>query len=398
MIKKLRIKFICVTMAIVTVLMCVIFGLVIHFTAQALESESIQMLRTAASEPEQVGRPGEVQMPCFSVRLTPWGLQVVKSGGFDLSDEELVAAIVEAAQMDREDIGVLVDYNLRYYRSSAVGGQTIVFADISSEQAALRTLTINCLLIGIVGFLAFLAVSFLLAGWMVKPVEAAWLEQRQFVADASHELKTPLTVIMTNAELLQSPDYDESQRAQFSRSILAMSQQMRSLVENLLDLARVDNGAAKAAFAPLNLSQLAEDELLPWEPVYFEQGLTLDSRIQENITVTGSERHLRQVLTILLDNARKYSAPEGNIQLELKRQGGSALLSVSNPGDPISREDLTNIFKRFYRVDKVRSTGGGYGLGLPIAQQIVRQHGGKIWAESRQGVNSFFVQIPVSHG
>ena len=260
--------------------------------------------------------------------------------------------------------------------------------DISGEQTAMQNLTLTCIGIGMLSVGAFWALSILLARWAVRPVERAWAEQRQFVADASHELKTPLTVILTNAELMQTePD------PQYARSVLTMSHRMRSLVESLLELARVDNGAVRAAFEDTDLSALVEDELLPFEPVYFERGLELDCDTEANLRVTGSPRHLRQVLAVLLDNAMNHS-PEGSaVRVRLRQQGGWALLTVANPGD-LTKEDCRNIFLRFYRVDAARS-GGGYGLGLPIAKGIVQDHGGKIWAESRDGTVTFFVQLPL---
>ena len=260
----------------------------------------------------------------------------------------------------------------------------------------MRSLTDTCILIGVLGFAVFLGLSFLLARWAVKPVETAWNQQRQFVADASHELKTPLTVILTNAELLQEPEYDEQARSRFVDSIMTMSHQMRGLVESLLELARVDNGGQNMVFSRLNFSELVSDALLPFEPVYFEKGLTLESNVEENLFVRGSQQHLKQVADILLDNASKYAFADSTVRVILRRQGSHCLLSVASAGDTISKEDLKNIFKRFYRMDKARSMNHSYGLGLSIADSIVGKHGGKIWAESADGVNTFFVQLPAA--
>lgn len=142
------------------------------------------------------------------------------------------------------------------------------------------------------------------------------------------------------------------------------------------------------------MSGLVEDDLLLFEPLYFERELVLSASVEENIKIKGSASHLRQVLDILLDNAMKYSAPQGEVRLELKRQGNGCLLSVASPGDAISQQDLKNIFKRFYRLDKARSRDGSYGLGLSIAQGIVLEHGGRIWAESENGINTFCVHLP----
>lgn len=389
MIRTLRLKFIAVTMAVVTVLLGVIFGLVIHFTGANLREESIRFLRAAAEAPLKPGRPGQVQLPCFIIRVNPWGQSIQSSGGFDLSDEVMLTDIVSLAASSEAELGVLEDYSLRYLRTRSPGELTLVFADISGEQRTMGNLRLTCAVIGLLSVAALFGISVLLARWAVRPVEQAWAEQRQFVADASHELKTPLTVILTNAELMQTdPD------PQYARSVLTMSQRMRTLVESLLELARVDGGAVRAAFEDTDLSALLEDELLPFEPLFFERGLTLDSRIEGGIRVTGSPRHLRQVVSILLDNAMKY-APEGStVEVSLTRQGSSALLTASNPAPPMSREECQSIFRRFYRSDPARS-GGGYGLGLPIARGIVTDHGGKIQAESREGRLVFSVLIPL---
>lgn len=389
MIRTLRLKFIAVTMAVVTVLLCVIFGLVIRFTAANLQAESIRFLHSAAESPRQPGLPGQVQHPCFIVRVNLWGHSIQSSGGFDLSDETMLTDIVTLAASAEADVGLLEDYNLRYLRAEGPGELTLVFTDISGERITLRNLRLTCAAIGILSIAVFWGMSVLLARWAVKPVEQAWAEQRQFVADASHELKTPLTVILTNAELLQTdPD------PRYARSVLTMSRRMRTLVESLLELARVDGGAVRASFEDTDLSALIEDELLPFEPVYFERGLTLDSRIEAGIRVTGSPRHLRQAVSILLDNAMKYAPGGSTVELRLTRQGGSALLTAANPAPPMSREECQSIFRRFYRSDPARS-GGGYGLGLPIARGIIADHGGRIWAESREGLLVFSVQIPL---
>ena len=388
MIRSLRRKFIAMTMAVFTALLCVIFGLVIHFTGQNLQTESVRFLRSAAADPLQPGPPGQVRQPCFIIRANPWGQSIQSTGGFDLSDEQMLSDIVALAASAPEPLGVLDQYDLRYFRSQSPTELTLVFMDISAERAALRNLRLTCVGIGLLALGLFWAVSFLLARWAVRPVERAWEEQRQFVSDASHELKTPLTVILTSAELMQTdPD------PQHPRSILAMSRRMRELVESLLELARVDNGAVRAAFGELDLSALVADELLPFEPLYFECGLTLESQLEEGLHISGSDRHLRQVLTILLDNALRYSPENAAVRVALARQGSSALLTVTNPGQ-LTKEQCRSIFRRFYRADPAR-TAGGSGLGLAIAQGIVADHGGKIWADSREEAVTLSVSLPL---
>ena len=242
----------------------------------------------------------------------------------------------------------------------------------------------------------FLAIAIALSHWVIRPVAQAWEQQKQFVADASHELKTPLSIILANAELLQGEDTQEAERQQYATSILTTSRQMRSLVENLLEMARVDSGAVRLQFEKLDFSQLVRDAVLSFQLLYEEKQMVLTSRIQEELFLSGSEQHLFQVLDVLLDNALKYAAPETTVTVTLRRVGCYCLLSVSNLSQPLSPEELKNIFKRFYRADKARSRNGSYGLGLPIAEAIVSAHKGKIWAQAKKDGNTFCVQLPLN--
>lgn len=403
MLKKLRVKFVCINMMIVTILLVVIFGLVLYFTEQNLEAQSISMMHEIALDPIQgeweVGEDSHVRLPYFALQIGARGeILAISANVFDTSNTELIEILISIALNSRKETGVIPEYNLRYYCSVSPTGTNIVFVDISSERSTLQALLQSCILIGVVSFVALLFVSILLARWAIKPVEQAWKQQRQFVSDASHELKTPLTVILTNAEMLQDPACNAENKRQFSNSILIMAKQMRGLVEGLLELARVDNGAVQTAFTPVDLSRLVTESLLPFEPLFFEQDLCLRSEIQGRITLKGSERHLRQVVDILLDNAQKYSSPRGETVVQLKRYGRSqCILTVANQGEPIPQSELKNIFKRFYRVDQARSMNQSYGLGLSIAETIVRDHHGKIWATSNHGYNAFHIQLPL-HG
>lgn len=404
MLKKLRVKFVCINMLIVTLLLVVIFSLVLYFTKENLEAESVSMMHEIALNPVQrtweVGEDNHVRLPYFALQISKNGEILATSGNaFDMSDAALMEFLLNTARNARKQTGVISDYNLRYYCAVSSNGTNLVFVDISSERSTLQSLVKSCGLIGIISFVAFLFVSILLARWAIQPVEAAWKQQKQFVSDASHELKTPLTVILTNAEMLQDPDCGMESKEKFSDNILTMAEQMQGLVEGLLELARVDNGAVQTAFAQVDLSQLVSESILPFEPLFFEQELTLQSKIQEHIMLKGSERHLRQVVDILLDNARKYASPQGETLVQLQRSGRSqCLLTISNQGEPIPQTELRNIFKRFYRVDPARRMNHSYGLGLSIAEGIVRDHHGKIWAASAGGYNTFYVQLPLHSG
>ena len=400
MLKRLRIQFIAVIMVLVTVMLCLIFGMVYHFTKSGMESESIRMMQVIAGDPGQPNRPDKpsdkVRLPFFVLRIGRGGEIIPEgSGYYDLSDKTFLQSLTEAVLAREEQTGVLETYKLRFYRSVTPMGQNIVFADMSNELATLSSLIKTCVFIGILCFAAFFGISIALAFWMVRPVEKAWKQQRQFVADASHELKTPLTVIISNAELLQLPEYDGENKACFAGRILTMSLQMRSLVERLLELARADSGQAQATHTRFDFSALVEYAVLPFEPLFFEKELELVTEIGADITVNGSEQQLQQVLDILLDNAQKYAPSPGRVQLRLgHRDRHHCLLSVSNACAPMGKEELQDLFKRFYRVDKARSRDGSFGLGLSIAESIVTEHRGRIWAQWQDGYITFVVELP----
>lgn len=398
---KLRCKFIVIIMSIVTVMLCVIMSMIYYFTKKNLENDSIHMMKNIADNPFLLRLPNEMpeemRLPYFTLQLGRRGNLIATGGGYyDLSDETFLKNLIAATFSAEGSVGIIEEYNLRFFRKGAAPNQILVYADISSELTTLNNLLRNCIFIGIACFLAFLCISFLLAKWAVKPVEKAWQQQRQFLADASHELKTPLTVIMTNAELLQNTDYDETSHSAFSSNILVMSRQMRDLVEQMLELARTDRVQSDTVFCSFDFSRLVSDAALPFEPVFFEKGLTLHTAVTENIRINGNPSELRQVLDILLDNAQKYSRENGTTRMTLQGRGkGHCLLTVANEGEAIPLSDLNRLFKRFYRADQARSRTGSFGLGLSIAESIVKRHKGKIWAESKNGFNMFYVELRI---
>lgn len=415
MIRKLRVRFVSIMMVIVCTMLIIIFGLVVHRTHSRIREDGLRMMENAAYAPmgtlsdrnpkrKDENKTMNILLPFFRVLIDADGKIVDMDGDYyDLTQEgseAVLEELVSAVTASEEKVGDLRDYNLRYYRSGARkwDGQIIIFMDISSEIATMQNLYRTCVIIGLGSFASFLVISIFFARWAVRPVEEAWAQQRQFVSDASHELKTPLTVILTDAEMLKSPRFDEAHKAQFVENILTMSNQMRGLVESLLQLARVDSGAIqKMPLQTIDLSGLVSDELLTFDALFFEKGLTLAEDITDGITIHGSPQHLKQVVEILLDNAQKYASPQGTVQVTLQKSGAHhCLLSVSDPGDPIRPEDLKKIFQRFYRIDEARAMNHSYGLGLSIAENIVKNHKGRIWAESAEGINTFRVELPMA--
>ena len=401
MIKKLRIKFVCYIMLIVTILLILSLTVLVSYIQKSMVSERYSVLHRIAEDPERKFRPSTVDQtdfyPPYFILMRDEDGNLLSSGDslFDLSEKEVLEKLYEQALDIGELEGIVEEYDLRFVRMETPWGPKLVFADMSGERGMTRHLVKDSILVGLGALAIFTGVSLLLSIWAIKPVDEAWRQQKQFVSDASHELKTPLTVIMANAELLQQPGYSDEQRRGFSESILSMSRQMRQLVESLLDLARLDSlRETESLVSETDLSSLVEDCILPFEPLYFERGLLLETEVEPGIRVQGNDRVLRQCVDILLDNARKYSDP-GTVHVRLRKSGRQAELTVANPSPELSREECRNIFKRFYRRDTARTAAGSYGLGLSIAEGIVERHKGKISCGWENGEICFTVLIPL---
>lgn len=399
MLKSLRKRFICINMTIIAIMLVVIFGLVFHFTKTNLNQQSDSMLQRLSQSmkiPSNENR--DITLPYFVLDINVWGeIKVIGNTHYDLSDAEFIEDLLQKVNAAKVNVGMLNDYKLKYKMQTNPMGTRIVFLDVSGNQQALTALLETSIFIGLLALAIFTFISILLARWAVKPVDLAWKQQKQFVSDASHELKTPLTVIINNAELLQSEECDTESRIQYSENILSGSRQMRDLVNGMLELARADNGQIKNTFCNVDLSQTVTEGTLGFEVLFFEQDLILQSDIEPGICVTGSSQHLRQLIDILLDNAQKYS-DKGIVDVQLRKQSkNQCLLTVSNPGTPIPKDELIKIFQRFYRSDTARTSSGSFGLGLSIAKRIAEEHGGQIWADSNETGNRFSVLLPCHH-
>lgn len=396
MIKKLRKRFVIINMAIITGMLLVIFGLVIHFTNRDLDTQSDAMLQNLAQSALDPSNPKrDIPLPYFTLTFNTRG-EVMATGktNLDITNPKFINRLmVEIAEINRHS-GYIEEYDLKYTVVTSQTLQVVAFLDVSSHRSTMFSLINSSLITAATALAVFTFISILLARWTVRPVEQAWNQQKQFISDASHELKTPLTVIMSNAELLHSSESADESLLQYSGNILSSSGQMRHLIEGMLELARADNGQMQTNFETVNFSKLVSDSVLPFEPVFFENDMMLQYSIAPDIQVKGSSQYLRQLTDILLDNAQKYSAP-GMVALHLTRQAqNTCLLSVANPGNPIPEAELKAIFQRFYRTDSARTNTGSFGLGLSIAQRITEEHGGKIWAESNETGNCFFVLFP----
>lgn len=287
----------------------------------------------------------------------------------------------------------------RYIIKHTNNTDTLVMLDMQYEIDVIRRLMFGFIITGGISVLVFFVISVFLSKWTTDPVAKAWKEQKDFIADASHELKTPLTVIDANLDVITSNPYQTVfEQQHWIENIKEETKSMSELVADLLYIAKAD--ANKDEFIPkrFNLSETITGAALSFESLAFEKEKTLKSSIEENIMYTGDERSIKQLVGILLDNAISYSSEHGCIYLQLvsdKHKNGRIHLIVSNDGEPISKEDKLRIFERFYRSDKSRArVSGGSGLGLSIAKAIVDKHKGKISVHSGNGeLTSFIVTL-----
>ncbi len=273
--------------------------------------------------------------------------------------------------------------NLAYYAQDKSYGKLIVFTDATAEIRQNNNLLLITSIIGISSVLLFFLLSIALSFWLIRPVKETFDKQKQFISNASHELKTPLAVISANTDVLEA-EIGENKWLGYIRS---ESVRMSELVNELLYLARIDDKTGKKlSMSKFDLSEAVLTTALPFESRMFEEGKNFDADVDENIFCEGDISAIKHVLTILIDNAIKYSGEKADISVSLKQHGNKKLLSVFNTGTGIKKEKLDKVFERFYREDEARnSKSGGYGLGLAIASEVVARHHGTIKCESEYG-------------
>ena len=397
MIRKLRWKVVAITMLMVTAVLLAVFAGVYFNARSALRQNTEHQLQLALQQGvSDLFRPGQNEgtLPCFVAEVYSTGTIRVSGSNYYRLDESALRQIVSDCLAQKQDAGILKSYHLRYLRTVTPLSLRIAFADNYPEQATLRSLVRTCLVIGLASLAVLLVFCYLLSGLITRPVETAWAAQQRFLSDASHELKTPLTVILSSAELLNEHVPPNSREGTYVDNIRTESARMRALVEDMLTLSRTESGTA-SVFRDVDLSDLAAGAVLRFEPVAYEAGRYLHDEIAPGLTVSGDEKALVQLVGVLLDNGIKY-APKGSfVHLRLQPQDRKAVLTVENGGEPIPPEHLPHLFDRFYRADASRSDHGSFGLGLSIAQAIARDHGGDIRAESDERSTRMIVTLPL---
>ena len=394
MLKRLRRKFCAITLLLVGLVLVAALGSTFVSAANTQGEITRSMLEKSLdmgfAQPPTLGA-GENADRAFVVTLdvSDAGVVLSRSGAAIEVSSDQMAGIIAKALQSPSDSGHSEKLHVAWMKRQTDSGFTLALCDTTSRDGAIaRQLGMDVAIF--VGAMAALAVVVrILSKWALSPVEHAWDQQRRFISDASHELKTPLAVICANSQILQRDASIPEGSRRWVESTAEEADHMKGLVKDLLTLARADEAAAGTTEDALrhdevDLSSIVDEAALEFDAVAFERGCSIDSRVAGNIVVRGDADQLGRVIRTLLDNATKYAERNSPVRVRLTQANGHAQLTVTNRGPMIKPEDLGHLFDRFYRTDKARSRQetGGYGLGLAIAKSTVEAHGGKIWATS----------------
>lgn len=307
----------------------------------------------------------------------------------DVSDEEIKSIAQEILKSNDSKSGINIR-NLYFnnYSYSFKGHNSLTILDNSFVKEKLQSLIKTSIFIFALLEIVIIVVSIKITSWIIKPVIETFNKQKQFIADASHELKTPIAVIMANSEALEK----EPNEKKWLNNIKSESERMNELITNLLDLAKLENGKNKEIYNVEDLSKIAEMSVLTFESLMFENKIKFEYNIQKDLKLKCNSVQIKQLIAILLDNAIKHSEENGEINVFLGKQKNDIVLSVSNKGKEIPKEIRDKIFERFYRADESRNRESNrYGLGLAIAKNIVINHNGKISVDCVGGYTTFKV-------
>lgn len=394
MIQKLHHKFVKVNLMlaalvlfIACVIACVVYGYVLktatyHALEQAMINDDVTMI-DVYENPSYLIKIRYVPVAVMLVNNDGTIKEVMIDKGANISNDVMEKSAKKIVKQNSPN-GTVSEFSLRYICKKQDDGFKIAVVNINFEYKSMRNLMLLLFIIWIFCMIAFWLISRSLFKEALAPVQDAWNKQRRFVADASHELKTPLTVMLANfSVLLSHPNdtIDEQRKWLINSRDEALN--MQKLVESLLILARSDAAIDLPEMKSVHLSDLLLNSALSFEAVAFEKDIKMNTQIAPNIYVKGDEQSLKQLISILLDNAVKYAGKNGEINVKLfKYDVKYIIMQVQNTGQPIPSHELPHVFERFYRGEQMRSEVSGHGLGLAIAYKIVQIHNGKITAQS----------------
>ena len=413
MFKKLRNNMLLFNMVTLTIVILTAFSLIYFITYSNLERENTRRLESMSNmglPPDRVRVREVIKIPeRFSANNTNSFFIYVKNNELEYIDsflefdEDVYRKALEKIG-DKDNGKISLEGKRWEFLSSQmhIRGEEetytrIVFIDVSDSVKVLRDLLITLISIGIVVLLILLFISYRFSIRAVCPIEEGYNKQKQFVADASHELRTPIAIIGANVDAIETNRENtvESQQEWF-KYIHTELERTNKLINDLLYLAKTEdmNSSNNLVF---DLSLLSETACTSMEAILYENEISFKKNIDKDILIFADQEKIKQVIYILLDNARKYTNKNGLVTFSLSHENEYAIIKITNTGDGITTEELPKIFDRFYRPDSSRSQEtGGFGLGLSIAKEIVERSGGKISVESTKENTSFSVQLKIT--
>lgn len=315
---------------------------------------------------------------------------MVLSNSLKKTTDKDILSMTQELQKSEKRFGSIDDY-IYVVRTLRSGNTVYIFVDNKEALQNSKQFFIVSIFIFLLSVIVFTIISYYLSRWMIKPSEKAIKNQKIFVANISHDLKTPITIIRANADLIEN----EVKNKKSIKYIKQETEKLNHLVNEMLTLTRIDNTISKENFKSFNFGDSLFDVVLPFESIAYEKGIRFNINIDEVTDYFGDESNIQKLAEILIDNAMSYTAKGGIVDVDAYENSKAVTLSVTNTGEPISDEKKVEIFDRFYRASKSReSTGNHYGLGLSIANTIVKKHNGKIIIESKNGKNTFTVTLP----
>lgn len=324
-----------------------------------------------------------------SVVLKNKNIMVLSNSLKETTDKDILS-MTQKLQKSGKRFGSIDDY-IYLVRILKSGNTVYIFVNNKEALQNSKQFFIVSIFIFLLSVIVFTIISYYLSRWMIKPSEKAIKNQKIFVANISHDLKTPITIIRANADLIEN----EVKNKKSIKYIQQETEKLNHLVNEMLTLTRIDNTISKENFKSFNFGDSLFDVVLPFESIAYEKGIRFNINIDEVTDYFGDESNIQKLAEILIDNAMSYTAKGGIVDVDAYENSKAVTLSVTNTGEPISDEKKVEIFDRFYKESKSRErTGNHYGLGLSIANTIVKKHNGKITVESKNGKNTFTVILP----
>lgn len=400
MFKKLKYKFIIINMSLLTFVFFCIFGVIYFITWNSGERQINFSLNALIHEPNNGGPSKGGPLNNGILINLDHNLNVINIITPYNVDKDILVELAVNILSKESSSGVIKIENTDFAYFKSLDGKInrIALINKSPQQNLLKNLLKTFFITGFISLIILFTISYYLAYKTIAPIKEVFEKQKQFIADASHELRTPIAIIKTNLALVSSnKDKTIESQGKWMNYIDLQTDRMSHLIDDMLSLAKLDEDKKVLNLQPININKILENLLMSFEAVFFENKIELQNNLKDNFFINGDLEEIKKLFNILMDNAIKHTFPNGTITITSSKLKSKMEIIITNTGEGIPDKDLEKIFERFYRSDESRQRKtGGYGLGLAIANSIVTSHKGKIYARSNAGKDtSFIVELPI---